>query len=86
MEVIDFEVHPGYTRKQRYFDVAVLKLARPVNLSATRRTICLPEATFRQDDDGISLTVAGWGATDVNQYGKSLHHARLQVQIFKHKS
>ncbi len=55
-------VHPKYERGKPYFDVAVLVLDPPVNISGTYvRPICLPNASSTAIDefDGHQMDVAG---------------------------
>lgn len=59
--VADFIFHAGFDRNEIVNDIAVLKLERPVNLSASLSVICLPpvdeEPTAIFDQ---SVVVVGW--------------------------
>ena len=39
----NFTIHPQYQRKQKYYDVGVVKLDKPVLLGYETNTVCLPE-------------------------------------------
>ena len=63
--------HPKYIDSQAYYDVAVLKMASPVEYSFYIRRICLPRKV--NDDitkyDHRGVTVTGWGKT--KQFGQT---------------
>uniref|UniRef100_A0A3B3UMM6 Coagulation factor IX n=1 Tax=Poecilia latipinna TaxID=48699 RepID=A0A3B3UMM6_9TELE len=66
-EVAEEHIHHRYDFSQSQFnhDIALLKLATPVELSNERRPICVGSTVFMQDlmkESGISL-VSGWGRT-----------------------
>uniref|UniRef100_A0A3B3WJY5 Coagulation factor IX n=1 Tax=Poecilia mexicana TaxID=48701 RepID=A0A3B3WJY5_9TELE len=66
-EVAEEHIHHRYNFSQSQFnhDIALLKLATPVELSNERRPICVGSTVLMQDlmkDSGISL-VSGWGRT-----------------------
>ena len=49
----------------RGFDLALLKLTKPVNATSTIGFVCLPTSTFEFDKIFNKLVVAvGWGSTD----------------------
>lgn len=62
--VVDIQVHPRFqfTPQADRFDVAVLRLDRPVEYKPHITPICLP----RKDEsfEGSVGYVAGWGATE----------------------
>uniref|UniRef100_A0A3P9NN95 Coagulation factor IXb n=1 Tax=Poecilia reticulata TaxID=8081 RepID=A0A3P9NN95_POERE len=65
--VAEEHIHHRYNFSQSQFnhDIALLKLATPVELSNERRPICVGSTAFMQDlmkDSSISL-VSGWGRT-----------------------
>jgi len=55
----------------KYYDIAVMKLDKPVNFTDTVRPVCLPE----QDADvpvGKFCMSVGWGTTQTGQLGEAL--------------
>ncbi|GAB6033117.1 hypothetical protein CHUAL_012728 [Chamberlinius hualienensis] len=74
--VVDVRVHPRFqfTPQADRFDVAVLRLDRPVNYKPHISPICLP----RKDEsfEGLVGYAAGWGATEP---GSKLRPSALQV-------
>jgi hypothetical protein len=67
--VASLRVHPGYRPSDHsgVDDVAVLALQSPLTLGTpTARAIALPRGNFRPPD-GASVTLAGYGRTDVNR-------------------
>ena len=71
LRVRDIIVHDQYEDKksQGYlvYDFTLLKLSEPVNfeLYPHIRPICMPDSRFN-DNEGDSVTVAGWGNTQVD--------------------
>ncbi|GAB6027777.1 hypothetical protein CHUAL_002012 [Chamberlinius hualienensis] len=74
--VVDIQVHPRFefTPQADRYDVAVLRLDRPVEYQPHITPICLP----RKDEsfEGMVGYVAGWGATEP---GSKLRPSALQV-------
>uniref|UniRef100_A0A3B5PS88 Coagulation factor IX n=1 Tax=Xiphophorus maculatus TaxID=8083 RepID=A0A3B5PS88_XIPMA len=64
-EVAEEHIHPRYNSNHSQFnhDIALLKLATPVELSNERRPICVGPSAFIQDllKDSSSSVVSGWG-------------------------
>lgn len=64
-DVAEEHIHPSYDFENSKFnhDIALLKLATPVELSNERRSICLGPKTFIQNllRDSSSSLVSGWG-------------------------
>jgi len=52
--------HPDYKSSYKYFDIALVQLAKAPNLGPVLRPACLPD----EDDDFASrrLLLSGWGA------------------------
>lgn len=62
-------IHPGYNRhdRNRYHDIALLRLSQKVSFTPTIRPICLPRAQQlrpRNDHHDQRYTVVGWGITE----------------------
>ncbi|CAL8117606.1 unnamed protein product [Orchesella dallaii] len=55
-------MHERYNNKNIDNDIALLRLAKPVQLGGTNIPVCLP-ASNQNDFTGETATVAGWGAT-----------------------
>lgn len=89
-QVRSYLVHPNYrhpsvsTASQEY-DIALLKLQRPVKLSDTARLVCLP---IRSEEPpvGTRCTVTGWGHL---QFGGDwspdvLHRAQVPLVSYRY--
>ena len=63
--VSEFYSHPYYDKTRNTFDIAILKLDRPLDLSSTDLAkICLPKAVSTSEEyptAGTSLLTVGWG-------------------------
>jgi hypothetical protein len=60
-DVVEIKNHPYYIDKLIYNDIAILKLAKPVQISNIVSTICLPDS---ENDDkeiyGKNVALSGW--------------------------
>lgn len=65
-------IHENYSRRNFSNDIALIRLARPADLTKSNvKTICLPTTNDNANiSQGIWLTVAGWGQSE-NSRGKS---------------
>ena len=54
--------HPLYNKKTLDYDIAVLKLSRPVKYTKYIRPACVPPSGFKVDS-GKEAFVSGWGKT-----------------------
>ena len=58
-------MHPNFTNGQNDWNVALLKLATPVQITDYVKTVCVPtqdmESMFPA---GTMSTITGWGQTD----------------------
>jgi secreted trypsin-like serine protease len=54
--------HEGYSRVQKYHDIALVELEKPAQLTLAVIPVCLN--TKAQDDPSTILTTEGWGFTD----------------------
>jgi len=75
-------VHPGFDAQSLVNDIALVQLARPVDLTTGARVIALP---FGQDPAtwpgaGAAATISGWGATS-NNGRESDQLLRGEVQV-----
>lgn len=70
--------HPRYENRYYYYDIALLKLVKPVIFNNYVMPVCLPspDAPLLRDRDleGKNVTVMGWGD---ESFGKSfiLHYS-----------
>ena len=65
-EIETVKIHPNFGRSRLgilVFDIALVKLAKPLKFDILVRPICLPRQNY-SDEDLKYLTVAGWGATE----------------------
>ena len=64
LQVDEIIMHPRYLQDGRPsadFDIALLKLARPVQPTSHVGFICLPESNTNEPAPGTLCTVTGWG-------------------------
>ena len=74
--------HPSYDPAQNYInDIALLRLARPVNIGATVNVLCLPSADDEDEssEDTDSQVVIGWGLTENGTNADILQELDLEV-------
>ena len=70
-QVIDVKIHPNFSYRGFYNDLALLRLDRPVEFNEYVQPICLPSSSqSTKAFVGEVATVAGWGST---YYGIHLH-------------
>nr|Q8I6K0.1 RecName: Full=Phenoloxidase-activating factor 3; AltName: Full=Prophenoloxidase-activating factor III; AltName: Full=Serine protease-like protein PPAF-3; Contains: RecName: Full=Phenoloxidase-activating factor 3 light chain; Contains: RecName: Full=Phenoloxidase-activating factor 3 heavy chain; Flags: Precursor [Holotrichia diomphalia]BAC15604.1 prophenoloxidase activating factor-III [Holotrichia diomphalia] len=72
--------HPNYEKSSRgvFNDIALIRLARPVNRNKYVQPICLPLPTERTPV-GENLLVAGWGATETKAQSDKKQKLKLPV-------
>ncbi|KAG7308855.1 hypothetical protein JYU34_006116 [Plutella xylostella] len=58
VRIADIRTHPNYTVQEKYHDLALLRLEKAVETSATLNPACL---YTQPEDPSIALTVTGWG-------------------------
>jgi len=63
VDVAEIIMHPDYDRKKIANDIALLRLAQPVDIEAIIRPACIP-ADNSETYDNEDAIVAGWGATE----------------------
>lgn len=74
VQVARLKVHPKFGKtKDRFYDIALLKLAVDLKFNRIMRPVCLPERDF--DVVKQPLMVAGWGATASAKYSKTILYA-----------
>merc|ERR1719195_486500 len=75
--------HPDYDRFHENGpknDIALLRLARPVEISPAVNTLCLPPPRSGREDDYFEETVViGWGKTDSGRNSDILQKLDLKV-------
>uniref|UniRef100_W8BR93 CLIP domain-containing serine protease n=1 Tax=Ceratitis capitata TaxID=7213 RepID=W8BR93_CERCA len=86
---VDFTVtqiisHADYRKQTDPNDIALLRLAGPVEFSDYIQPICLPTIPSLRDKDfvGVAMDVAGWGATETTQHSPVKLKAVLSVNDF----
>ncbi|XP_049828663.1 CLIP domain-containing serine protease 14D-like [Schistocerca gregaria] len=70
-------LHPGYSRRQRYHDIALLELDRSVDLGGAVFPACLDTSSSA---DGADFLATGWGAT--NAAGTRASSVLMKTTIF----
>jgi len=63
ISVAEVHVHPMFNFRESAYDVALLKLARPVEYTDHISPICLPTLREALPDAGTTVFQAGWGMT-----------------------
>ena len=72
VQVAEIYVHPNYTNDNEYqrdrnYDIALMKMREPFNLTDYVQPVCVPPASMDSlFMDGVSCTVAGWGSDRQN--------------------
>ena len=75
-------IHPDYKHKTKRNDIAILKLATPLQFNSKVQPACLPYNSFAPDKGVVS----GWGLTDAdNDYSDSTVLKFLSVKVFSDK-
>ncbi|XP_077990430.1 transmembrane protease serine 9-like isoform X2 [Glandiceps talaboti] len=64
-------IHPEYNPPEDDYDIAMVELLRPVDLTDNIQTICLPPPDM-QFRPGTECFVTGWGATSENGFGSDV--------------
>ncbi|XP_026761835.2 serine protease Hayan-like [Galleria mellonella] len=70
--------HPEYTRRQKYHDLALLRLEKPARFSSTLNAICLYTSS---EDPDKALTITGWGKTSTSRDIRSDVLLKTKVSI-----
>lgn len=60
--------HPNYTRREKYHDLALLRLEKAVAFSSNVNAVCLETST---EDPTVPLTITGWGKISNTRNAKS---------------
>ncbi|CAG4965215.1 unnamed protein product [Parnassius apollo] len=60
VDISEIIMHPNYTKRQKYHDLALLRLAKPIEFTSNLNPVCLYTSP---NDPKIPLTVTGWGKT-----------------------
>ncbi|XP_073956770.1 serine protease persephone-like isoform X2 [Choristoneura fumiferana] len=70
--------YPGYARKEKYHDLALLKLSKAVTFDNNMHAACL----YTSDDDPtIKLTVTGWGTVSTTKDARSNMLLKANVTV-----
>uniref|UniRef100_A0A2H1WBM5 Phenoloxidase-activating factor 2 n=1 Tax=Spodoptera frugiperda TaxID=7108 RepID=A0A2H1WBM5_SPOFR len=68
-DVASIEIHKDFIRKVLFYDIALLFLAKPVELAPNVGVICLPEPRVQQED-GTRCLATGWGKDKFDKEGR----------------
>uniref|UniRef100_A0A915I4K7 Peptidase S1 domain-containing protein n=1 Tax=Romanomermis culicivorax TaxID=13658 RepID=A0A915I4K7_ROMCU len=60
--ISEIRVHPSFDKDTMYYDLALLKLSRPISCQL-RSPICLPSDSQDLPKAGSKVTIIGWGVT-----------------------
>lgn len=76
-------VHEDYDSKNLHNDIALIKLAKPVNFTEFISPICLPLTADLQNqaDEGKQFTVIGWGTTERGQEVPGVYGSRYKLEV-----
>ncbi|CAB3261340.1 unnamed protein product, partial [Arctia plantaginis] len=58
VRIAEIVINPRYTRKEKYHDLALLRLEKPLQFTSTLNAICLET---NDEDPTEPLTITGWG-------------------------
>lgn len=58
--IAEIILNPRYTRREKYHDLALLRLETPLQFSSTLNAVCLETS---EEDPRVPLTITGWGKT-----------------------
>ena len=92
-----FIIHPDYDSSLSDFDLALVKLSKPVEFSRHIQPICLPESKCSQTPpsrsgssfvDGCegNVTAIGWGLTENNLNSNSVKLRKVELTVPKQNS
>lgn len=77
--VESFIVHENYSRPSTLYDIALIRLARPADLSADNvKPICLPTTDELANAQHTQFTALGWGGHSGNSLGDEILKETLQ--------
>ncbi|XP_013186861.1 serine protease snake [Amyelois transitella] len=71
-------VHPEYKRREKYHDLALLRLERPVKVSSDVNAVCL---YTKDEDPTVPLTITGWGRTSTSRDVRSNVLLKTNVSV-----
>ncbi|XP_072043272.1 ovochymase-2-like [Amphiura filiformis] len=78
--VSEIFMHPNYTYNDNDWNIALLRLSKPVVISDYVRTVCVPTADMESSLlPGILATISGWGQTDNSEYSTILQEAQVPI-------
>uniref|UniRef100_T1GDM2 Peptidase S1 domain-containing protein n=1 Tax=Megaselia scalaris TaxID=36166 RepID=T1GDM2_MEGSC len=75
-KVKSFKVHPKYNPITHEYDIGVIHLESPVELTTSIQTIELAKS---QPTAGSTATVVGWGSTEKNEYPAQIRAVVLKT-------
>jgi hypothetical protein len=87
-QIEKYFIHPLYVRQTNDFDIAVIKLNRPIDFTKVKKLqpACMPSlGSFDQTWENTQATVAGWGLNDADATNTMAILQKLNVTIFSKK-
>lgn len=72
--------HPGFLRKHKYNDIALLKLANEVKFNEYIRPACLPDTNSLS----FSAIATGWGRLDTDR-AQSPHLQKVELDLYTNR-
>ncbi|KAI5644347.1 trypsin domain-containing protein [Phthorimaea operculella] len=76
--IVEIKKHPDYKRREKYHDLALLRLDRAVPFSSAVNAACLYTS---ETDPTIPLTVTGWGQTSTAMNAACLYTSETDPTI-----
>lgn len=74
-------IHPLFDSSLMFYDIALLKLDKPIACNKDIRPICLPKQNENLPEPNSTLTVLGWGTTGTNSTEASLYLKDAQIPL-----
>ncbi|CAK1556368.1 unnamed protein product [Leptosia nina] len=76
--IADITFYPQYSRKEKYHDLALLRLETPATLSPNLNPICLHT---KDENPTVPLTITGWGKTSTTRDTRSNILLKANVSV-----
>ncbi|KAF9415747.1 hypothetical protein HW555_006717 [Spodoptera exigua] len=76
-QVASIEIHKDFIKRTLFYDVALLFLAKPVELAPNVGVVCLPAPNVPQEE-GTRCLATGWGK---DKFGKGGHYSTVLKKV-----